>query len=78
MPKRKSGGGEEGCTVGVGCQGLEWCTIGGGGGGQAGCLLRVEVIVKMQKSRGGGVRSGDRVARLGVVVDVGMGCVNQE
>ena len=76
MPKRKSGGG-----------GGVYGRCGGSGvgvvydrGGQAGCVLRIEVIVKMQKKSrgGGGVRSGDRVARLGVVGDMGYGGVNQE
>ena len=49
------------------------CVGGGGGccgaGGQGGCVQRIEVIVKMQKSWGGGGPVGVGV-RSGVRVDV--------
>ena len=51
---QKSRGGR-GCTFGVGGQGWEGVY---GRGVQAGCVLRIAVIVKMPKKVGGGVRSG--------------------
>ena len=39
--------------------------VGGGGGGQDGCVRRIEVFVKIQKKMGGGGEVG-----LGVRVDV--------